>query len=216
VKQDHLEQADDQAAPEPKPASVDRPVLTLPEQESALVRAEYAKADTILEFGSGGSTVLAAEMPGKHVYSVESDRSWARMMKRWFAANPPADGSEVHIVWSDIGPTADWGHPADETAWSRFARYPLGIWQSKDFVHPDVVLVDGRFRVGCCLATAFSISRPVTLLFDDYTDRSRNRQVEEFLGEPQRMAGRMAQFHVEPTPIPAHRLLRIIRFMQRP
>ena len=65
---------------------VKRPKLTLPPQEAEALKEAYAGADTILEYGSGGSTVVAAERPGTLVTSVESDRGWARMMRRWFAS----------------------------------------------------------------------------------------------------------------------------------
>jgi len=194
---------------------IERPVLTLPEPEADALRTAYGAAGAILEYGSGGSTVLAAEMEDKHVTSVESDRGWARMMKDWFRANPPARGSRVDVVWCDIGPTRDWGHPKDESAWRRFPDYPLKVWRRKDFRHPDVVLVDGRFRIGCALATAFSITRPVTLLFDDYTKRPWFQKVEEFLGTPH-IIGRMAAFEIAPRPVPPDRLLQIFRFMTRP
>lgn len=194
---------------------VERPALTMPKAEAGVLRAAYERAGTILEYGSGGSTVLAAEMPGKHVTSVESDRKWVRMMKRWFAVHPPAKDTRVDVVWANIGPTRNWGHPDDMDEWRRFAGYPLAVWRRDGFRHPDVVLVDGRFRIGCALACAFNITRPVTLLFDDYTGRSWFHQVEEFLGEPE-IVGRMGIFEVTPQPIPADRLLSIIRFLQRP
>ena len=70
--------------------TISRPELTLPEAEAAHSRAAYKDAKAILEYGSGGSTVMAAEMPGKRVWSVESDADWAQMMRDWFAAHPPA------------------------------------------------------------------------------------------------------------------------------
>ncbi|MFK7753818.1 MAG: hypothetical protein AB8B51_14875 [Sedimentitalea sp.] len=192
-----------------------RPELTLPTAEAVHLRAAYDSADTILEYGSGGSTVIAAELPGKDVTSVESDRGWLRMMERWFRANPPAQNTRVDMVWADIGATKEWGQPETDAAWRRFARYPLAVWQRDAFRHPDVVLVDGRFRMGCALATAFSVTRPVRLLFDDYAGRSRNHQVEDFIGTP-KLIGRMAEFQVTPQAIPADKLLKIIRFMLRP
>ncbi|SDE52658.1 hypothetical protein SAMN04488105_104312 [Salipiger thiooxidans] len=143
----------------------------MPEAEAALLRELYAGAEVILEYGSGGSTALAAGMPGKSVFSVESDRDWAQMMRGWLAGNPPAMGTEVDIVWSDIGETKDWGHPVDESEWRRWPRYPLEVWELPEFRHPDVVLVDGRFREGCALAALFLAERPLTLLFDDYARR---------------------------------------------
>ncbi|MBK0326585.1 hypothetical protein I5535_04690 [Rhodobacteraceae bacterium F11138] len=190
------------------------PGLTMPPDAAELVTRVYERAQAILEYGAGGSTVLAANMAGKHVTTVESDRAWVRRMRRWFQSNPPGDGTTVDVVWANIGDTTDWGHPVNDDSWRRFSNYPLRIWQRDGFRHPDAVLVDGRFRIGCALATVFSITRPVTLLFDDYTRHASYRQVEEYLGQP-RMTGRMAEFRVKPAAIPADRLLQIVKFMSR-
>ncbi|WP_377168656.1 hypothetical protein [Roseovarius aquimarinus] len=192
-----------------------RPELTLPEEEAARVAAAYDEADVILEYGSGGSTVLASELPGKRVFSVESDQGWADMMRGWFAQNPPAEGTRIDVIWQDIGPTGEWGRPTDESSWRHYAEYPLAVWQRDDFAQPDVVLVDGRFRPGCAMATAFCTARPVTMLVDDYKRRTGYHAIEEFLGAP-RLIGRMAEFEVAPMAVPAHRLLPIIKMMMRP
>ncbi len=194
---------------------LEKPVLTMPEDAQNVLRENYEAASVILEYGSGGSTVLASEMQNKTVFSVESDRSWTRKMRRWFRENPPNTGTEVNISWVDIGDTKKWGFPANQDKSGRYPRYPLSIWQSEGFKHPDVVLVDGRFRVGCALATAFNITRPVTLLFDDYGDRPRMQAAEEFLDAPE-LVGRMAIFRIEPMQIPADRLIRVIRLLTVP
>jgi hypothetical protein len=185
----------------------------MPEPEVALLRAVYGDADTILEYGSGGSTVLAGDMVGKSVFSVESDRTWATMMRDWFVAHPPA--SKVEVIWADIGPTVEWGHPKDDRAWKRYGRYPLAVWDREDMAHPDVVLVDGRFRLGCVLATAFSATRPVTLLFDDYLRRKFYHTVEDYVGQPD-MTGRMARFEIKPQAIEPKMLLQVMRLMSNP
>ncbi|MFD1510999.1 hypothetical protein [Lacimonas salitolerans] len=192
---------------------IERPELTLPEAEAAMLRAAYEGAGSILEYGSGGSTVMAAEL-GKRVLSVESDQAWAQMMRDWFAQNP-APG-EVDVIWSDIGPTKEWGHPVNDAEWKRFARYPLEVWDLPEFTHPDVVLVDGRFRVGCALAAAYRITRPVALYFDDYVNRQQYHEVEDFLGQPAAIAGRMVRFDLTPQPVPPERLLRMVHLMTRP
>ncbi|WP_058247112.1 hypothetical protein [Tropicibacter naphthalenivorans] len=194
--------------------AVARPELTLPEPEAMLLRDAYARAGCILEYGSGGSTVMASEMPGKTVLSVESDKDWAGMMLEYLDENPPANGTTVEMLWSDIGTTKAWGHPVDETEWRRFARYPLQVWEL-DACTPDVVLVDGRFRQGCALAAAFMSKKPVDVYFDDYVQRKHYHKVEELLGQPH-ITGRMAHFHVTPNPIPPERLLWVINLMQRP
>ncbi|WP_163850090.1 hypothetical protein [Pseudooceanicola aestuarii] len=193
-------------------SSATRPAFTFPEREGAALRTAYQEAEVILEYGAGGSTVLAAELPGKQVFSVESDADFLHGIAAWFDDNPPR--AQVVLHHADIGPTREWGHPKSEAGWRRFASYPLGIWDRDDFTHPDVVLVDGRFRAGCALATAFRITRPVTLLIDDYRHRDQYHEVEDFLGAPI-LIGRLAVFDVTPMPIPADRLGDVIRMMTR-
>jgi len=195
--------------------TLSRPELTLPEQEAAALRAAYAASEVILEYGSGGSTVMAAEMPGKTVFSVESDRDWAEGLRAWFKAHPPAPGTEVDVIWSDIGPTKEWGHPKTDSAWRRWPRYALEVWSERHFRQPDVVLVDGRFRLGCALAAAYLSTKPVTIFFDDYVQRDFYHKVEAHIGAPT-LVGRMAQFHVTPKPIPPQRLLQMVNFFLRP
>ncbi len=196
-------------------STLTKPELTMPEAEATLLRDAYTRANVILEYGSGGSTVLAGDMAGKHVTSVESDKSWWRMMMEWFEGNPAHDTSTVEMLYADVGPTKEWGHPKDDRGWKRFADYPLAVWSMDGFKHPDVVLVDGRFRVGCALATAFNITRPVTLLFDDYAKRTNLHTVQEFLGTPT-LTGRMAAFDLTPQAFPVDRLLEIMKYMLRP
>ncbi|QYX55451.1 hypothetical protein K1T73_10050 [Roseovarius sp. SCSIO 43702] len=193
--------------------SMKRPELTLPEAEAGRVRAAYEEARVILEYGSGGSTVMAGEMPGKRVFSVESDEDWAAMMQGWFDANPPR--SEVDVIWSDVGETKAWGYPKRADDYMKFARYPLGVWDLDEFEQPDVVLVDGRFRTGCAMATALRTARPVTLLFDDYAPRRQYHKVERLLGEP-RYHGRLAEFEVRPLALDPADLLTTIEMMIRP
>lgn len=196
-------------------ASISRPQLTMPELEANVVRQAYAEANVILEYGSGGSTVLAAEMPGKRVFSVESDKAWVKMMRGWLEQNPAAEGTEIDLIWCDIGKTRKWGYPKDHDGWERYARYPLEVWDSPGFQHPDVVLVDGRFRTGCAMAAAFRSTRPVTVLVDDYENRKQYHRLESYIGAPQ-LRGRLAKFNVTPMPVPADRLLDIIGMMTRP
>ena len=86
----------------------------------------------------------------------------------------------------------------------------MSIWDLPEFVHPDVVLIDGRFRAACFLTTLFRCTRPLTLLWDDYIDRPAYHEVESLL-KPVEMIGRMARFDVVPMPIPADRLLWVIQ-----
>ena len=191
---------------------IPRPELTMPAAEAALLRAASA-ADVILEYGVGGSTVMAVEMAGKTITSLETDQLWVDALNGWFEQNPCK--SSPDIVWANIGPTKAWGRPANDEHWNEYAKYPLEIWSLNEIPRPDVVLVDGRFRAGCVLATAFNCTQKTRVLVDDYMRRPSYHRVEKYVGAP-RLVGRMAEFEITPTPIPAEHLLEIITLMQDP
>ncbi|MFN3575706.1 MAG: hypothetical protein ACK4TJ_01775 [Tabrizicola sp.] len=171
------------------------PVLTFPAKVAAFVRSIYATAGVILEYGSGGSTFVAAASPGKHITSVESDPGWANRMREISAAHdlpsPPS------IVYVNIGPVGAWARALDHQHLESFIGYAQSIWDSPGFKHPDVVLVDGRFRAACFMTAYLNAERPITLLFDDYIKRKEYHVIER-LGKPSRMVGRMAVFYLRP------------------
>lgn len=171
------------------------PKLTLPPREASAVREAYSAAQVILEYGSGGSTVLAGEVGTATVFSVESDADWAAKMERWFEANPPL--GRVILHYADIGPTKEWGLPANNRNVRKWPGYPNSIWDRPDFEHPDTVLIDGRFRLACFLTVLFRASRPVKVLWDDYAGRRRYHNAER-LCRPVALHGRMAEFYMEP------------------
>lgn len=176
-----------------------RPDVTLPPEEAAAVAVAYGAARVILEYGSGGSTAMAAEMPGKTIVSVESDRVWANGMRDWFAAHPTPSVPVIHHA--DIGPTKDWGYPKQLRSHRKWAVYPVEIWDKPGFVAPDTVLIDGRFRVACFLTVLLKTQSPVTVLWDDYADRPHYHRVEDLL-RPVAMAGRLARFDITPMTLP--------------
>lgn len=187
-----------------------RPELSLPEEEAACLKAAYEKADVILEYGSGGSTVMAAEMRGKLIFSVESDPVWARNLRRYLdTAGLP---SQAIVHYTDIGPVGKWGRPFDSQHWEKFHNYPVEIWEKPWFRHPDVVLIDGRFRAACLAITRIRIKRPVTVLFDDYAERQTYHSVEDVVGPPAEMTGRMARFELAPGDLDDAQTTRLQKF----
>jgi hypothetical protein len=171
------------------------PNLTLPPEEAEAVRQAYAGARVVLEYGSGGSTVIAGENPEATIYSVESDADWAAMMQRWFVENPPKGRVIVHHA--DIGPTREWGQPVNNRHVSLWPGYPNSVWDRADFQNPDTVLIDGRFRLACFLTVLFRAERPVKVLWDDYMPRPAYHLAER-LCSPVASYGRMVEFYVEP------------------
>lgn len=193
--------------------AISRPALTFPAEVGEWVRAHYEAAEVILEYGSGGSTALAAEMEGKTIFSVESDRAWMEDLQAWL--DQAGTRSQVVLHHADIGPTGKWGRPVDESGWRGWHRYPLSVWDRADFVAPDLVLIDGRFRPACFVTCMLRTKKPLTVLFDDYAGRRRYHVVEEFF-KPVEMRGRMAKFEVTPKMLPRDHMTRIIGLFTQP
>lgn len=187
-----------------EPATTPAFKLTFPTAESAFVREAYPKARMILEYGSGGSTVLAAKA-GCRVISVESDRKWAEHLTEHLL--PYADHAKVHHA--DIGPTGAWGVPMKVGEYAKFHAYALSVWDRPDLEEPDLVLIDGRFRASCLVAVMLRAKRPTTVLFDDYAKRRYYHGVER-LARMEEMIGRMARFTVTPGPIPPEMMTQAI------
>ncbi|MGJ4892924.1 hypothetical protein ACQR0Z_27610 [Bradyrhizobium sp. HKCCYLS3077] len=143
-----------------------------------------------LEYGSGGSTVMAAKYVSQLV-SVEPDPVFARAVKKAL----PETTAKISILTPDIGLTRDWGYPVfDVPTANRIARWkslPQAPWKVLQDM-PDLVLVDGRFRVACALQSLLQIDRTTKLLVDDYEGRDYSA-IEQF-GELVAMHGCMAEF----------------------
>lgn len=184
--------------------------LTFGEAEAAFLSRAYAEAATILEYGSGGSTILAARL-GRLAFSVESDRDWATRL----AGHLAPISSRVQVHWADIGPTGPWGMPAQPRDHGKFHGYALSVWDRPDFVQPDLVLIDGRFRCACLVAVMLRTTRPVTVLFDDYARRRYYHGVER-LARKEELVGRMARFTVTPGAIPPEMVTEAIGWFADP
>ncbi len=107
---------------------IERPQLTMPEAEAKLLRLAYADAGVILEYGSGGSTVVAAECRGQaDVFGGKRSRL-AGDDAGLFRREPAAGGSD--LLFGDIGPTKAWSFPKDEARFGTGRDIPWrsGTW----------------------------------------------------------------------------------------
>lgn len=117
------------------------------EEERALFKKYLKKAKSYFEFGSGGSTVWAAN-EGLIVYGVESDEGYVNALKHKI-------GTNCKVQHIDIGPTGAWGYPVNIENNADFYRYSLAINTHEQKF--DLILVDGRFRVACTMAAILHI-----------------------------------------------------------
>lgn len=190
--------------------ALEAPRSALPERERAFIEDQYNRHDVILEYGCGASTLMAAGQDHSLVMAVENDKNWAERVETVLARQHPNHRVRVH--WVDTGPTQAWGRPKEKKrgdSWMNYPNYALDIWDQFFFKHPDLVLVDGRFRTACFLTTMLRLQKPVTLLFDDYANRSQYQWIERFAA-PSRLVGRMAKFDLEPRSFPNDELTQIV------
>jgi len=176
----------------------------LDEQGALLFRDVLTRTTRYLEYGTGGSTVLASEFADV-VVAVESDaRALTAVRRALSAAKRRPALSKLILV--DIGFTRGWGAPLftrpTPARLARWANYAMAPWDffRQHGIAPDTILIDGRFRVACALACLLNLEArsPCQLLFDDYGDRPHYRAVEAF-ADLVSTHGRMAVFRKKET-----------------
>jgi SAM-dependent methyltransferase len=190
--------------PDPAPSTVQRKwssteIALFPHMEDegrSLVEERLISANCFLEYGAGGSTVMAAILGVPTIISVESDADYLAATEEAVKAN--GQNTTFYAHHADIGPTGEWGKPIDRSKIDHWPRYAGSVWsriESEKLPQPDVVLIDGRFRVASVLATMLMAKQGTRILFDDYYDRPFYHIIEKYL-RPQGRAGRMAEFVV--------------------
>lgn len=146
------------------------------------------------------------------VYSCETDPVW--LCKLCEEITRLGYSSRFHPVYSDIGCTGEWGHPdfvlepftpsrGEKMIISSFA--PWRILQDEKVI-PDVVLIDGRFRVAAFVASALNINKKTTIIFDDYVGRAQYHCVEP-IAMPSETVDRAAIFELTPQEYSARDIL---------
>jgi len=183
----------------------------MPPRVVALLEARIKEARCFLEYGSGGSTVLATSLGIPRIVSVENNRNFARAVRD--AANKVGSKTTLHMITVDLGRTGQWGVPSTFDFFEKWPNYAIAPW---DFMRekeltPDLVLIDGRFRVACFFASLLEARPGTTIIFDDYLLRKDEYRAVEAVIAPNDLVGRTAVFTV-PEDIPlrqvAHALAR--------
>jgi hypothetical protein len=125
------------------------------------------QAHHYLEFGSGGSTFQACMTSNiESIESVESDARWHEKVARSLDSTARAK-STLHLVDLSCQP-GTWGYPGKECPAAQMSKYSN---PPTDAHMVDLVLIDGRFRVACCLKLFPLISDDCRIVFDDFIPR---------------------------------------------
>lgn len=110
---------------------------------------------TVFEFGSGNSTLYYAKRAAK-VVSVEHDKQWFEKI----SATKPSNAELIFCELQEDG---------------KYSRTP-----SSAGMKFDVIIVDGRDRVNCCLHCLPALTDPGVVVLDD-SEREKYSAAREFL-----------------------------------
>lgn len=154
------------------------PAMT--DAEVAVLRECFSKAASLVEFGSGGSTLLAVRSPSlRRIWSVESDPAWTARLRGEADIAAAERAGRLQLQYADIGATGDFGYPRDESMQQAWPRYYESVWDAAA-IETDLVLIDGRFRVACALEALARCRPHAVLLFHDFWNRTPYHPVLAF------------------------------------
>jgi hypothetical protein len=158
----------------PPPAFSDQPHLSNAAAEKW--HSDVAESKVMVEYGAGGST-LAAIRHVSLLVSVDTDKRFLKAVERGVSAI--ADRGAFHPVHANIGLTWHWGMPVivapSPTRLEKWRKYPIAPWLALEGLGevPDLIFIDGRFRVACVLESFLMLpaGAECKFLMDDFVGR---------------------------------------------
>jgi protein O-GlcNAc transferase len=136
------------------------------------------KSKIYFEYGSGGSTYQASIRNNiTKIYSVESDKTWLNILQQKIKSN------NVTYFFNEMNARPNtWGNPGPNSTQIQHINYSnylrkLPKPQQKSI---DLILIDGRFRVACCLKCFDIINADCLICFDDFLDRPQYHVVLDY------------------------------------
>ncbi|GAB5536881.1 MAG: hypothetical protein Rubg2KO_31300 [Rubricoccaceae bacterium] len=154
----------------------------------ALFTSCVSDADVYGEYGCGKSTVWVSRHADCDMVSVDTSREWIGRVQSMLGSS----SRQRRLVHVDLGEIGRWGTPVSYAQRHRIIEYVSAPW-SDESRKPDVVLIDGRFRIACFLYSLLHSSPGCVIIIDDYSDRPHYHVVEEFCAVSRRV-GRQVMF----------------------
>ena len=156
---------------------------------AALTKLMQSGVSRYLEFGLGGSTLLAVRSRIKTIVAVDSDSAWVEAVKTHPEIALRVEDNSAAILYADIGPVAAFGSPATRASihkWPGYIKTAWAEWYRRGSL-PELILVDGRFRVAACLSVvmAWALSEgswppPKVVVHDIVPERVSYNKIFEF------------------------------------
>jgi hypothetical protein len=138
--------------------------IFMPDKERDLFLSYLHRPSTrfYYEFGSGGSTAAAIAAPNvQKIISMESDTGF------YESTATALQSEKCTRILVEVGCRNNWGNPEKGHDGSLYFTHIDSLSEV-----PDLLLVDGRWRVACALHAWHKMNADSVLLFDDFVGRA--------------------------------------------
>ena len=159
--------------------------------DDGLFKNLILEVKTYFEYGCGKSTEYMYKKSNASIFSVDTSKEWAA---KTLNLSKDSNRERLNVKWIDVGDVADWGYPISFEKKQNFVKYANWFWEFG--LKPDLVVIDGRFRILCFLTSIKFASIGTQIIFDDYTNRPFYHVAEDFL-KIKNTCGRQALFEVD-------------------
>ena len=140
----------------------------LTEKERFFFTLLLKKSKKYLEFGMGGSTLLAFITPNiEKIISIDSDYNWIQNIKK-FKNIKDEEGKRIILNYINVGKVRNWGFPISKN--SNIPNYSKQIFQKFENDY-DFVFIDGITRVACALQIILNCKPDIKILIHDFNYR---------------------------------------------
>ena len=163
---------------------------TLFDGDDGLFKELIKNSKIYYEYGCGKSTEFVFKYSNASIFSFDTSNDWVRKIQ---SVEGSRKSKRLNINWVDVGEIANWGTPTSFKMRHNFKKYAEFLWLND--VNPDLVLIDGRFRVLCFLTSVKLAPIGCKILFDDYINRPFYHVVEDFCPKIDK-CGRQVLFEV--------------------
>ena len=130
---------------------------------------------TYFEYGCGKSTEFMYRHSNCKIFAVDTSKFWVEKTKNISGLDKD---ERLNLKWIDVGDIGEWGYPKSFKMREYFQDYANWFWKQNEI--PNLVLIDGRFRVFCFLTSLKYGPIGTKIIFDDYINRPQYHLVEEF------------------------------------
>ena len=113
--------------------------------DDAVFKALLPQTTTYAEYGVGKSSLWVLANSHASIFAVDTSEYWIDHVR----SKAGESAARFDIDWVDLGPIGWAGRPKNYARRTTFQRYIESPWNRGQ--KPEVILVDGRFRVACFL-----------------------------------------------------------------